>query len=123
MLSKNLHHIAIIVVVSLMTNLIGVPIAHASGQTSYIRCNRCYHEEEVSFKLFVKILGGAVAGAGFWAWVAYIFAGTGLALPICIAIITGGVGIAAYSNEIAQWMSEKYPCPSCGQKSWRLVVH
>ncbi len=83
-----------------------------------IICKDCGHMEKVNLKFFVKIIGGAVAGAGFWAWVAYIFAGTGFALPICIAIVAGGVGLAAFSNEIAEWVSKKYDCPKCKHRNW-----
>lgn len=81
-------------------------------------CKHCGHKETVNKKFFVKALGGAVAGFGFWAWVAFIFAGTGFALPICIAIVTGGVALAAFSDEIAEWASKKFSCPNCGEKNW-----
>lgn len=55
-----------------------------------IRCRTCGHSEKTSLGFFVKLIGGAMPIGGFWAWVAYIFAGTGFALPIVIAIITGG---------------------------------
>ncbi len=83
-----------------------------------IRCRKCGHSETVNKHFFVKALGGAVAGFGFYAWVAFIFAGTGLAMPICIAIVTGGVAIAAFSNEITEWATKNFPCPKCGSKSW-----
>ena len=86
-----------------------------------LKCKRCGHEETVNKRFFFKIIGGTVAGLGYWAWIAYLFAGTGLALPICIAIVTGGVAIAAFSNEIAQWVSSRYACPKCGSKSWEGI--
>ena len=55
----------------------------------YIRCKRCGYKETINKRFFFKILGGAVSGFGFYAWVAYIFVGTGLALPICCAIVAG----------------------------------
>lgn len=82
-------------------------------------CTKCGHTETVNKRFFLKVIGGSVAGFGFWAWVAYLFAGTGLAMPICIAIVAGGVGLAAFSNEIAQWVSKKFPCPKCGNKKWK----
>ena len=84
-------------------------------------CKKCGHEETVNKRFFVKVLGGVVAGFGFWGWVAYIFAGTGFALPICIAIVAGGVGIAAFSDEIAKWASKMFPCPECQSKDWNAV--
>lgn len=82
-------------------------------------CKTCGHKETVNKKFFVKVLGGAVAGFGFWSWVAFIFAGTGFALPICVAIVTGGVAVAAFSDEIAEWASKMFPCPKCGSRDWK----
>ena len=87
----------------------------------YIKCRHCGYRETLNKRFFVKVLGGAVAGFGFWAWVAFLFAGTGFAMPICIAIVTGGIAIAAFSDEIAEWVSERYECPRCHSKNWAVV--
>ena len=55
-----------------------------------IRCRSCSHSETLNKELIVTLLGGAVAGFGFWAWVSFLFAGTGFAMPICIALVVGG---------------------------------
>lgn len=89
--------------------------------SSYLKCTHCGYTEKLTKSTFVKVIGGAVSGGGFWAWVTYLFAGTGFAMAICIAIVTGGVAIAAYSDEIAQWFSKKYPCPSCGSRYWHVT--
>ncbi len=83
-----------------------------------IECNKCGHTETINKHFFVKVLGGGMAGFGFWAWVTFIFAGTGFALAICIAIVTGGVAIAAFSNEITEWACKRFACPTCGRKVW-----
>lgn len=83
-----------------------------------LKCKKCGHAETVNKRFFLKVIGVALSGGGFWAWVAYIFAGTGFALPICIAIVLGGAGLAAFSDEIAMWASKKFPCPKCGTKDW-----
>ena len=84
-----------------------------------IKCGGCGHNEKTSLDLFVKIIGGAMPIGGFWAWVAYLFAGTGLALPIVIAIITGGVGLLVFKDQITRWIASKgYPCPKCGATRW-----
>lgn len=70
---------------------------------------------------FAKIIGGGMAGGGFWAWVTYFFAGTGFALPICIAIVTGGVAMLAFSDEIVAWISKKYDCPVCKNNQWIAI--
>jgi DNA-directed RNA polymerase subunit RPC12/RpoP len=88
---------------------------------SYIKCKKCSHKEILNKHFFIKIIGGVVTGFGFWAWVAFLFAGTGFALPICIAIVVGGVGIAAFSDEIAEWVSSKYSCPTCQKRAWSVV--
>lgn len=89
---------------------------------TFAQCRKCGHKEEVNKEFFFKIIGGGVTGGGFWAWTAYIFAGTGFALPICIAIMAGGVGIAAYSKEITEWLCKRKPCPECGYKEWRVYA-
>jgi len=89
---------------------------------TYILCKHCGHYEEVNKKLFAKIIGGAVAGFGFWAWVSFFFAGCGFALPLCIAIVTGGVAMAAYAKEIGDWMSKKYDCPGCAHRDWIVLT-
>lgn len=87
----------------------------------YIKCKNCSHKETLDKRFILKVLGGAFAGGGFWAWVAYFFAGTGFALPICIALVTGGVALAAFSNEIAVWVSSRFDCPNCNKRDWTVV--
>lgn len=36
-----------------------------------IVCKRCGYRETLNKRFILKILGGAFAGGGFWAWVAY----------------------------------------------------
>jgi ribosomal protein L37AE/L43A len=87
----------------------------------YVKCKKCGYQETLNTRFIIKIIGGAATAFGFWGWVAYIFAGTGLALPICIAIVTGGVAIAAFSDEIAEWLSKKYDCPKCKSRKWKVI--
>ncbi len=57
---------------------------------------------------------------GFWAWVAYLLAGTGLALPIVIAMIGSGVGILVFKDKIVQFIVNRgYKCPKCGKVDWK----
>ena len=87
-----------------------------------IKCLDCGNSEEVSLELFVKIIGVSTAGFGFWAWVSFLFAGTGFALPICIAIATGGVGMLAFKDQIVDWVVNKgYECDGCGNQKWTSV--
>lgn len=84
-----------------------------------IKCTNCGHTEQVNVQLFVRIIGGALPLGGFGAWVAYLFAGTGFAMPIVIAIITGGVGLLMFQNEITNWICNKrYKCSGCGKHNW-----
>lgn len=85
-----------------------------------IKCSKCGHTETVNKQFFLKAIGAGITGAGYWAWVAYLFAGTGFAMPICIAIMAGGVALAAFSNEIVEWASKKFPCPKCGGHEWTI---
>ena len=88
-----------------------------------IKCLSCGHSEEVNADFFVKIIGGATAGFGFWAWTSFLFAGTGFAMAICIAIISGGAAMLAYKNEIVDWIANKdYPCEKCGSRKWAAVT-
>ena len=89
----------------------------------YIVCKNCGHYEKVNYKLFAKILGGCIAGFGYWAWVSYLFAGTGLAMPICIAIMAGGVAMVAFAEQIVGWINKTYPCPKCGKKVWTIAKY
>jgi len=67
----------------------------------------------------VKLIGGAMPLGGFWAWTIYLFAGTGFAMPIVIAIIGGGVGMLVFKDEIVQWIINRgYSCPECGAINW-----
>ncbi|HDX8903686.1 TPA: hypothetical protein RQN97_001652 [Klebsiella michiganensis] len=86
-----------------------------------LECKKCGFTEEANKTLFLKIMGGSFVGGGFWAWVTYFFAGTGFAFAICVAIVTGGVALLAFSDQITKWVAEKYECPSCGCQKWKLV--
>lgn len=84
-----------------------------------IRCQSCGHSEKTSRGLFVKLIGGAMPIGGFSAWLAYLFADTGFALPIVIAIIMGGTAMLVFKDEIVQWIVNRgYACPMYGQVSW-----
>lgn len=84
-----------------------------------IKCTQCGHLEETSVAFFVKLIGGALPVGGFWAWVTYFFAGTGLALPICTAMVVGGVGMLAFKKEIITFIIQKgYKCTNCGCSRW-----
>ena len=74
-----------------------------------IECKSCSFTEEANKTFFLKVIGGSFVGGGFWAWV------------ICVAIVTGGVGLLAFSDEITKWLAERHDCPSCGSRKWRLV--
>ena len=85
----------------------------------HIKCTKCGHSEETDISLFVKLIGGAMPIGGFWAWTTYLFAGTGFALPIVIAIITGGIATLIFKDEIVEWIITKgYSCSECGAISW-----
>jgi len=84
-----------------------------------INCSKCGYSEKTTIELFIKIIGGAMPLGGFYAWVTYLLAGTGLALPIVIAIITGGVGLLVFKDEIVKWIvNNGYKCPKCGSVKW-----
>lgn len=86
-----------------------------------IQCQKCGHREEVNAKFFLKIIGASTVGFGGYAWIRYLFAGTGLARPICIAISAGGVVMLAFSDEITKWISGNYSCPKSHSRKWDLM--
>ena len=89
-----------------------------------IRCESCGHTQEVNKELILKIIGGSVSGFGIWAWTSFFFAGTGFAMPLCIALVVGGTGIAAYSKEVIEWLIKKgYACPKCHNKKWVAILN
>lgn len=84
-----------------------------------IKCRNCGHSEKTTKDFWVKVIGGAAPIGGFWAWVAYLLAGTGFALPIAIAMIVGGVGLLAFKDKIVQFIVNRgYKCPKCGKVEW-----
>jgi len=87
----------------------------------FLRCKKCGYQEEANMDLWLKIIGGTLPAGGMTAWVTYFFAGTGLALPICAAMIAGGIGILIYKNQILKWISSNYKCPKCNKSNWELV--
>lgn len=88
---------------------------------NYIKCRSCGHKEKLNAKFIAKVAGVALTGFGGYAWVAYLFAGTGFALPICIALVFGGALTAAFSDEIGEWLSTRYDCPECKKRNWEVV--
>lgn len=84
-----------------------------------IQCGTCGHKEEDTVELFVKIIGGALPIGGFLAWVTYIFAGTGFAFEIVVAIVSGGVAILIFKDQIVKWIvNQGYKCQKCGSVKW-----
>ena len=84
-----------------------------------IICIDCENSEKTNVEFFVKLIGGALPLGGYWAWTAYLFAGTGLAMPIVIAIISGGVGMLIFKDQIVKWIiSKNYICSKCGKCNW-----
>ncbi|WQZ36260.1 hypothetical protein E5P93_01865 [Helicobacter pylori] len=69
---------------------------------AYLKCKSCRHKEETSLKFFVRVIGAALPTGGVATWTTYLLAGTRFALPICAAIITGGVTILAFQDEIIE---------------------
>ena len=85
-----------------------------------IKCTNCGYVEETNKDFFVKLIGGAMPVGGVWAWTTYLFAGTGFAMAIVIAIIGGGLAMLIFKDEIVGWVINKdYKCPECGQVEWK----
>jgi len=88
-----------------------------------IKCTNCGHTEKTDKDFFVKLIGGAMPDGGFWAWTTYLFAGTGFAMAIVVAIIGGGVAMLMFKDEIVEWIINKdYKCPKCSKVEWKAVT-
>ena len=91
-----------------------------------IRCKNCGYEEEVNKRLFLKVIvkvtGATLTGSGYFAWVFYIFAGTGFAFEICTAIVLGGIAMLVFSEQITNFFCKKYSCPKCEKRDWESIV-
>lgn len=88
-----------------------------------IVCKSCGHTEETNKDFFVKLIGGAMPVGGYWAWTTYLFAGTGFAMGIVLAIIGGGVAMLIFKDEITEWVvSQGFKCTSCGEVSWEPMT-
>lgn len=92
-----------------------------NSKTAYLRCRRCGQLTPLTKEFFGHLIGGATIGMGMYAWLAFIFAGTGFALAICVAIMIGGAAIMSYSKEIIRWISSRYDCEQCGQNDWEII--
>lgn len=87
-----------------------------------IQCNHCGHLETVNKSFIIDLFGLAMPAAGAYAWVTYLFAGTGFAMPICAAIVIGGPILLRFKNEILEAVVNKgYCCPTCNEKDWAAV--
>jgi predicted nucleic acid-binding Zn-ribbon protein len=87
-----------------------------------IKCINCGHVEKTDKDFFVKLIGGAMPVGGFWAWTTYLFAGTGFAMAIVVAIIGGGVAMLIFKDEIVEWIiNNDYKCPKCNVVEWKAV--
>lgn len=84
-----------------------------------ITCRQCGFSEKTNKDFFVKLIGGAMPVGGYWAWVTFLFAGTGFAMAIVVAIITGGVAMLVFKDQIMEWIINRgYKCPHCGSVKW-----
>jgi hypothetical protein len=84
-----------------------------------INRRNCNHSEKTSIELIVKIIGSTLPVGGFGVLVTFLLAGTGLALPIVVAMITGGTAMLVYKEKIVKWISNKgFKCSKCGAVDW-----
>ncbi len=84
-----------------------------------IKCKACGHTEKINMPFFCKLLGLGVAGLGSVTVFVAALTATGLSLPICLAIIGGGLVQGLYGDEILAWVRKRFACPKCGSKDWK----
>jgi hypothetical protein len=91
------------------------------GFAMIIKCNNCGESEKTDKDFFVKVIGVTLPVGGFGAWVTYLLAGTGLAFEIVVAMITGGLAMLMFKDEIVGWIvNAGYKCPKCGYCDWTV---
>ncbi len=85
-----------------------------------IKCKQCGHKEKINSQFFFRTVGLGMAcvpwrtGVGLITWLGLR---TGLAMPICTAIVLGGAGL--FSVKIVEWANKNAPCSNCGAKDWK----
>ncbi|WP_293738668.1 hypothetical protein [uncultured Parasutterella sp.] len=90
---------------------------------TFIKCKNCGHEEELTrgaLRKFITGSAGAIMG-GKAAYASYLFAGSGIASPLCIAIDVGGVCLALLPG-LRNLLARIKPCPECGFKDWEVYT-
>lgn len=97
------------------------PFKKNENEEVYLRCKSCGHKEIMNKEFVAKLAGIAITAFGCKAWIGFLFAGTGFAFAICVAIVIGGLGMLAYADEITKWVAEKYECPKCKAHRWELI--
>lgn len=87
-----------------------------------IQCNNCGNLKTVNKSFIVDLFGLGMPAVGAYAWVTFLFAGTGFALPLCAAIVAGGPLLLKYKNTILESIVNRgYSCNLCGGKNWAAV--
>lgn len=89
---------------------------------TFIKCKNCGHEEQITGGILRKmVMGGALFKGGTAAWSSYLFAGSGIAYPLCVAIGVGGVCLAVIPG-LRHLLARLKPCPECGFKDWEVYT-
>ncbi|UNM97203.1 hypothetical protein MMG00_04960 [Ignatzschineria rhizosphaerae] len=88
---------------------------------SLIKCKICDFEKKAKNKLLIKMIGIALIAFGFWAWISYLFAGSGAAFIICVSIMGLGTIFLCFTDQIHRYNSTKENCPKCGKKEWDFI--
>lgn len=90
---------------------------------TFIKCKNCGHEEQITSGVIRKMVmgGGAMLKGGMSAWTGYLFAGSGIAYPLCVAIGVGGVCLALIPG-LRNLLAIAKPCPECGFKDWEIYT-
>ena len=88
---------------------------------AYIKC-KCSYKRSLTIVFFMKIIGKATTISIKCKGIRHFCVNTGFTLPLCISILTGGIGILVFSDEITKWLVNKgYKCPSCQTSNWQII--
>lgn len=84
-----------------------------------IKCKQCGHKETINVLFFFRSvgLGMALLPGGVFGLIPWLGMRTGLAMPICTAIVLGGARM--FSSTIVEWANKHAPCSNCGSKNWK----